>query len=145
MLMFKHRSSSKSSIMMVEEEEKKQQHKIAEYPVEGREFIGQGTSLGSNAEQVIVKRVILTGYPYKLTKKKAVIRYMFFNPEDVKYFKPVELFTKHRLKGHIRKSLGTHGLMKCIFNDFVRSDDIICLPLYRRVFPKWFPLTWEGG
>ena len=25
----------------------------------------------------------------------AVVRYMFFNPGDVAYFRPLELFTKH--------------------------------------------------
>ena len=36
---------------------------------------------------VILKRIILTGYPLKSKKKTAVIRYMFFNPEDVDYYK----------------------------------------------------------
>ena len=68
---------------------------------------------------------------------------MFFNSKDVKYFKPVEVFTKFGLRGHIKESLGTHGLMKCYFNDYIKSNDTVCMPLYRRVFPKWFEPTWK--
>lgn len=68
---------------------------------------------------------------------------MFFEPKDIKYFKPVELFTKNGLKGHIRSSLGTHGLMKCTFNDHLKQNDVVCMPLYRRVFPPWFERTWD--
>ena len=32
---------------------------------------------------------------------------MFFNPDDIRYFKPVELWTKHGLRGHIREPRGT--------------------------------------
>ena len=45
--------------------------------------------------KIILKRILLTGYPMRVHKKRAVIRYMFFNPEDINYFKPVELFTKN--------------------------------------------------
>lgn len=81
---------------------------------------------------MILKRIILTGYPFKVHKKKAVVRYMFFNPKDVKYFKPVELQTKFGLRGHIKDSLGTHGLMKCQFNDYIKSNDTVLMPLYKR-------------
>mmetsp|Transcript_74394 Transcript_74394/g.86353 ORF Transcript_74394/g.86353 Transcript_74394/m.86353 type:complete len:159 (+) Transcript_74394:2-478(+) len=87
--------------------------------------------------KVILKRVILTGYPLKIHKRKAVIRMMFFNQPDVKYFMPTELVTKFRLRGHIRESLGTHGLMKCIFSNNLKPNDTICMYLYKRVFPKW--------
>jgi len=76
-------------------------------------LLATGHALPPNPLTVILKRIILTGYPLKVHKKKAVIRYMFFNPKDVKYFKPVELTSKFGLRGHIKDSLGTHGLMKC--------------------------------
>jgi pre-rRNA-processing protein TSR1 len=55
----------------------------------------------------------------RVHKKNAVIRYMFFNPGDINYFKPVELFTKTGRRGKIKSSLGSHGLMKCFFNDYI--------------------------
>lgn len=40
----------------------------------------------SDPLHIILKRIILTGYPYKIHKRKAVCRLMFFNPLDIKYF-----------------------------------------------------------
>jgi pre-rRNA-processing protein TSR1 len=50
---------------------------------------------------VILKRIILTGYPYKINRRRATVRYMFFNPGDVKYFKPVEIRTKLGLRVYL--------------------------------------------
>lgn len=68
---------------------------------------------------------------------------MFFNPKDIRYFRPVELITKLGLRvnfnviqGNIEESLGTHGLMKCFFSDRIKPHDTICLHLYKRIFPK---------
>lgn len=107
------------------------------------ELVAKGTVLEENSNKIILKKAILTGYPLKIQKKKAVVRYMFFNPEDVNYFKPIEISTKNGLRGHIKESLGTHGHMKCYFNDFVKSHDTVCLTLYKRVFPKLFRETWK--
>lgn len=57
-----------------------------------------GTVMPPNPLKVILKRIILTGYPLKCHKKKCVARYMFFEPKDIKYFKPVEVYTKNGLK-----------------------------------------------
>ena len=108
-------------------------------------LLATGHAMAPNPLTVILKRIILTGYPLRVHKKKAVIRYMFFNPKDVKYFKPVELFTKFGMRGHIKQPLGTHGLMKCQFNDFIKQNDTICLPLYKRQYPVWFEHTWKSG
>ena len=61
-------------------------------------LVATGTALPPNPLTVILKRIILTGYPLKVHKKRAVIRYMFFNPKDIRYFKPVELYTKFGLR-----------------------------------------------
>ena len=61
-------------------------------------LIAQGNAMPPNPLQIILKRIVLTGYPLKVHKKKAVVRHMFFNPKDVKYFKPVELQTKFGLR-----------------------------------------------
>lgn len=50
----------------------------------------------------------LVYYP-QVNRKTAVVRYMFFNREDVLWFKPVELKTKWGRRGHIKEPLG--GLM----------------------------------
>ena len=33
--------------------------------------------------------------------------------------------------------------MKCTFNDFIKANDVICMPLYRRVFPPFYERTWN--
>jgi pre-rRNA-processing protein TSR1 len=106
-------------------------------------MIASGNIHLSDAKKIILKKIVLTGYPIKIKKRKAVIRYMFFNPSDIHYFKPVQLSTKNGLRGHITESLGTHGYMKCVFNDFMKASDTVCMNLYKRVFPKCFKETWK--
>jgi len=48
------------------------------------EFIAHGTVLGADADRIVVKRIVLTGYPTRVHKRHAIVKYMFYNPEDVK-------------------------------------------------------------
>merc|ERR1712216_1018387 len=103
-----------------------------------------GTQLPPNPLTCVIKRSTLTGYPFKCHKTKATIRFMFFDANDIRWFRPVELTTKKGLRGHILCSLGTHGYMKCRFSSRMRDDDTVCMHLYKRVFPPWHPPTWNG-
>ena len=58
--------------------------------------------LSVNPDRIIVKRIVLTGQPFKAKRKKATVRFMFNHPDDVRWFRPVELWTKLGLRGHIR-------------------------------------------
>ena len=102
-----------------------------------RQLVAMGSVMGADADRTIVKRVVVTGYPVRVHKRHATVKYMFYTPEDVNWFKPAALHTKHGLQGNIEESIGTHGAFKCLFNQPIKQHDTVCLALYKRVFPKY--------
>jgi pre-rRNA-processing protein TSR1 len=107
------------------------------------ELIATGTSQPPDHFRIIAKRIILTGHPYKIHKKLVTIRYMFFNKEDVHWFKALQLWTKRGRSGYIKESLGTHGYFKATFDARINPQDSIGVSMYKRVFPReakpWIP------
>jgi len=106
------------------------------------ELVATGSVIGADPHQLLLKRTLLTGAPIRSKKRWAVVQSMFFRPEDVMWFRPVELHTRLGAKGRIRDSVGTHGLFKANFNRPVPQHDTICLPLWKRVYPKWGPTSY---
>ena len=100
------------------------------------ELIATGTSQPPDHKRVIAKRVILTGHPYKIHKKLVTVRYMFFNAEDVNWFKALQLWTRRGRSGYIKESLGTHGYFKATFDGKINPQDAVGVSLYKRVFPR---------
>ena len=112
-------------------------------------MVATGTSLPASTSRVIAKRVILTGHPYKIHKRLVTVRYMFFNKEDVQWFKALQLWTKRGRSGFIKESLGTHGYFKATFDGRINPQDAVGVSLYKRVWPReakpWTGLSIAGG
>lgn len=100
------------------------------------ELIGTGTVAAPDPNRVVAKRAILTGHPYKIHKKVVTVRYMFFNAEDVNWFKALQLWTRRGRSGYIKESLGTHGYFKATFDAKINPQDSVGISLYKRVFPR---------
>ncbi|KAL0220023.1 hypothetical protein P9112_005676 [Eukaryota sp. TZLM1-RC] len=100
-------------------------------------LIGYGSVISCDPDLIILQKIILTGYPIKIHKATATIRYMFFNREDILFFKPVRLWTRDGLNGNIIAPIGTHGHMKCRFSATLKSSDTVCMSLFKRIYPKF--------
>jgi pre-rRNA-processing protein TSR1 len=107
-------------------------------------LIATGTSDAPSTNRIIAKRAILTGHPYKIHKKLVTIRYMFFNDEDVAWFKAIQLWTKRGRSGYIKESLGTHGYFKATFDGKINPMDAVGMSLYKRMWPRWAK-EWRPG
>ncbi|KAL4938940.1 hypothetical protein BDV06DRAFT_45725 [Aspergillus oleicola] len=99
-------------------------------------LIGTGTVVSPDPTRVVAKRAIITGHPYKIHKRVVTVRYMFFNAEDVNWFKALQLWTRRGRSGFIKESLGTHGYFKCTFDAKLNPQDSVGISLYKRVFPR---------
>jgi hypothetical protein len=64
-------------------------------PVLGPHLVAMGSFMSADPTRIIAKRIILTGHPFKVHRKTATVRYMFFNRGQ----SPAYIMTKSKLEG----------------------------------------------
>lgn len=99
-------------------------------------LIGTGSFAGVDHSRLTIKRILLSGVPFKIHKKLVTIRYMFHSREDVQYFKAIQLTSKYGRTGYIKEPLGTHGYMKTTWDKKLQGVDTVLMPLYKRIYPR---------
>lgn len=57
-----------------------------------RDLLAHGSMIGADADRIVLKRIVLTGYPTRVHKRHATVKYMFYNPEDVKVSRTMAIF-----------------------------------------------------
>ncbi len=64
-------------------------------PNQPQPLLAAGSLMEANPNRLLIKRIVLTGHPVHCMRRFAVVRFMFFNADDIRWFKPVEVWTKH--------------------------------------------------
>ena len=54
-----------------------------EFEDSSTQLVATGSLLSCNPNRIIIKRLVLSGHPFKINRKHAVVHYMFFNREDI--------------------------------------------------------------
>lgn len=89
---------------------------------------------GRSQDRIFFENVTLKGKPIKICKSYVVVKGMFFNKEQVEYFRNIQVSSKNDISGFIKKPLGTKGLFKAYFSQQVKHGEYITMNLYKRTY-----------
>ncbi|KAL6122631.1 tsr1 [Nucleospora cyclopteri] len=89
---------------------------------------------GFSEKREFLDHVTFSGYPLKIFKTHIVVKGMFCNADQVKYFSGINLEANNGNKGYIKKSLGTKGNFKAFFVSPIKHGEEIKMKLYKRRF-----------
>lgn len=106
---------------------------------------GSGKLTSFDTSFITLQRIVLAGTPFHISKHRVVVRHMFFYPEDVKYFAPVDLYTESNVRGRITQSIGLKGYFKAFFDGKVDHSMAIKMAVYRQAFPTLISLRFDAG
>ena len=117
----------------------------------GFRIAATGTVLDVEEAPEIVKKLKLTGTPYKIFKNTAFIRDMFNSSLEIARFEGASIKTVSGIRGQIKKALSKpEGHFRATFEDKVLMSDIVFLRAWYPIKPHRFynPVTnligWEA-
>lgn len=116
----------------------------------GFRIAATGVVLNVDESTEIVKKLKLTGHPYKIFKNTAFIKDMFTTALEIAKFEGAGIKTVSGIRGQIKKALSKpEGCFRATFEDKVLMSDIVFLRAWYPVRPHRFynPVTelLEGG
>eukprot|EP00741_Cyanophora_paradoxa_P001315 tig00000478_g1271.t1 len=95
-----------------------------------------GTLLEQDRSVRVVKKLKLTGTPFKVFKNTAFIREMFTSPLEVAKFEGARLRTVSGVRGQVKKALKSKdGDFRATFEDKIQMSDIVFLRAWTPVEP----------
>ncbi|KAJ7644258.1 GTP binding protein [Roridomyces roridus] len=103
-----------------------------------------GVVLDIDRSVKIVKKIKLTGIPYKIFKNTAFVRDMFSTALEVAKFEGANIRTVSGIRGQVKKALSKpDGAFRATFEDKVLKSDIIFLRAWYSIQPRKFynPVT----
>ncbi|KAF3903073.1 hypothetical protein ABW21_db0201783 [Orbilia brochopaga] len=103
-----------------------------------------GVVLNVDEGTEIVKKLKLTGYPYKIFKNTAFIKGMFSSALEVAKFEGAGIRTVSGIRGQIKRALSKpDGYFRATFEDKILMSDIVFLRAWYPVKPRKFynPMT----
>ena len=89
---------------------------------------------GKTQDRIFFESKTLKGKPIKICKSYVVVKGMFFNKEQVEYFRNIQVASKNDISGFVKKPLGTKGLFKAYFSQQVKHGEFITMTLYKRIY-----------
>ncbi|KAM0724200.1 hypothetical protein Q7P37_000082 [Cladosporium fusiforme] len=116
----------------------------------GFRLAATGVVLNVDEGTEIVKKLKLTGHPYKIFKNTAFIKDMFSTSLEIAKFEGASIRTVSGIRGQIKKALSKpEGHFRATFEDKVLMSDIVFLRAWYPIRPHRFynPVTnlLEGG
>ena len=112
--------------------------------VNGFRISASGTVLSVDENTEIVKKLKLTGTPYKIFRNTAFVRDMFSSSLEIAKFEGASVRTVSGIRGQIKKALSKpEGHFRATFEDKVLMSDIVFLRTWYPIMPHRFynPVT----
>lgn len=98
-----------------------------------------GVVLDINGTTSIVKKLKLTGAPYKIFKNTAFVKDMFSSSLEVAKFEGAHIRTVSGIRGQVKKALAKpEGCYRAAFEDKILMSDIIFLRAWYQIKPRQY-------